>query len=169
MTTDGHWIHENVSVFVWAIYQFANAYTVMIKRVSGKPNVEWYPKKASTVFNNGGLVNADGSGAVQPADATSGDHIGLILKDVAATDDDYASTTKVPVDVLGPNDVCEADVGTGTLTTAMVGNRYDLKDDNEIDVSATSKQVVTVVGFVSASKALIKVNSMIGHANVATT
>lgn len=142
----------------------------MIKRVSGRPKVEYYPKKASTAFANGGLVYADGSGAVQPADATSGMHLGVILKAVTSGDDDYADTTKVPVDVCTPEDVFEADVETGTLTTAMVGNQYDLVADGDaIDVTGTSKKVVTVVGFISASKALIKVNAMIAHADVATT
>ena len=139
-------------------------------RATGTPQLEWKAKKASTVFDVGYLVYADGSGAIQPADSTSGDHIGLCMKKVAATDDDYTSNTKIPVDVVGPNDICEADVNSGTaLTTAMVDNRYDLSNAYEINVGGTSKLVVTVVGFISATKALIKINSMIGHANVVTS
>ena len=136
---------------------------------SGKAETEWYLKKASTVFTNGGLVYADGSGAIQPADATSGDHIGIIQTTVAATDDDYASNTKVPVLKAYAGNIYEVDVSTGTLTTAMVGNRYDLTDANGIDVSATAKLVVTVVGFISSSKALVKINAIIEVANVATS
>jgi len=141
----------------------------MFKVISGKAKIEWYPKIASTVFTNGGLVYADGSGAVQPADATSGDHIGIILKTTAATDDDYASTTSVPIQKVYEGDILEADVSTGTLTAAMVGNRYDLTDANGVDVSATSKLVVTCVGFISASKGLFKLNAIIEAANVATS
>lgn len=141
----------------------------MFQLAKGKARVMWFPKKASTPFAVGNLVYADGSGAIQPADSTSGDHIGVILKAVASTDSDYASTTMVPV--LVPYDDTEwvVDVGTGTLTTAMVGNQYDLKDANEIDVSATSKKVVTVTAFISASKARVKINATIHNANVATT
>jgi len=142
----------------------------MFKRESGKSHIEYFPKKASTVFAKGDLVYADGSGAIQPADATSGDHIGVIKEAVTATDDDYASNTEVAVEV--PNDDSvewRVDVGTGTLTTAMIGNRYDLKDANEIDVSATSKKVVTVKRFVSSSVAIVSINAMIGNADVATT
>lgn len=142
----------------------------MFKRISGKPKMEWFPKKASTAFANGGLVYADGSGAMQPADATSGDHFGVILKAVTSADSDYASTTMVPVDFISPEDVLEVDVETGTLTTAMVGNAYDLVADGDaIDVNATSKKVVTVVGFVSATKALVKVNAMFTSFRVATS
>lgn len=143
----------------------------MFKRISGKPKVEWYAKDASVAFANGGLVYWNGSGELIPADATSGQHAGVILRDVVATDDDYAtSLAKVPVDVPTTEDVFEVDVETGTLTTAMVGNQYDLVADGDaIDVSATSKLVVTVVGFVSSSKALVKINSLATHKDVATT
>jgi hypothetical protein len=112
---------------------------------------------------------ADGSGATQLADATSGDHLGVALKTVAATDSDYASNTKIPVIVCHPSTEFIVGVGTGTLTTAMVGNRYDLKDENEIDVSATSKKVVTVTEFISAAKAKVVVNASIFNVGVATT
>ena len=143
----------------------------MFKRISGKPKVEWYPKDASVAFTNGGLVYWNGTGELIPADATSGDHCGIILRDVASTDADYAtSLAKVPVDVPTTEDVFEVDVETGTLTTAMVGNQYDLVADGDaLNVSAQAKKVVTVVGFVSASKALVKINSLVTHFAVATT
>lgn len=131
--------------------------------------MEWFPKKASTAIAVGDLLYFDGSGAVQPADTTSGDHIGVSLKVVTSSDDDYASTTKIPVDFASPEDIFEVDVETGTLTTAMIGNQYDLASADGIDVTATSKKVVTVVGFVSASKALVKINAMVTNVNVATT
>ena len=136
---------------------------------SGKPRTESYPKIASTVFTNGGLVYADGSGAIQPADATSGDHIGIIQITTAATDDDYASTTRVPVLVPTDDTLWEADVSTGTFTTAMIGNRYDLADANGINVSATSKKVVTIVAYKSADVAIVKINAVVANASVATT
>lgn len=142
----------------------------MFKRISGEPNIEYYPKAASTAFPLGSLVYANGSGFLIPADATSGDHLGVLITEVLSTDSDYASATKVPVDVPNINDVFEVDVETGTFTTAMIGNRYDLVADGDaLDVSATSKKVVTIVGYVSATKALVKINAMVGHVDVATT
>ena len=74
------------------------------------------------------------------------------------------------IEVPKDDNIYEVDVETGTLTTAMVGLQYDLVADGDaIDVTGTSKQVVTVVGFVSASKALVKINSMIANTNVATS
>ncbi len=141
-----------------------------IKRIQGAPNLFYMPKAASTAFVNQGLVYANGSGYLIPADATSGDHFGIILRSVVAADADYASASMVPVDVISPGDVCEMDVATGTLTVAMVGNAYDLHANGDsLDVTATSKKVVTVIGFVSATKALVRVNSMAAHFRVATT
>jgi predicted HAD superfamily phosphohydrolase len=143
----------------------------MIKRISGKPKMEWYAKDASVAFPNLGLVYWNGSGELIPADATSGDHAGIILRAVTSADADYATAlAKVPVDLITAEDVLEADVGTGTLTTAMVGNHYDLTAAGDaIDVSAQSKKVVLVVGFVSATKALIKLNALAVYKDVATT
>jgi len=136
----------------------------------GRARLEWYPKVASTAFTNGALVYADGSGAIQPADSTSGDHIGVIQKTIASTDSDYADTTMVPVLVPADDTEWDATVASGTaLTTAMVGNRYDLSDSLELNVGATAKQVVTVTKFISATKARVKINAMIAVANVATT
>jgi len=135
----------------------------------GRFVIEWYPKTASEAFAKYDLVYS-ASGYLTKADATSGDHIGVILKTVAATDDDYASNTFVPVLVpMNPNAEWEVPVGTGTLTAAMVNEKYDLKDANEIDVSATSKKVVTITRFISSSVAWVKINAMIGYGNVATT
>lgn len=138
------------------------------RRISGKQRVEWWPKKASTAFTLGALVYPDGAGAIQPADSTSGEHIGVILKTVASTDSDYASTTKVPVDVCGEDDVFEADV-TGTLTAAMVGTYLDLSTSLVVNAAATSKNVVLCVGYISASKGLFKITAKLTDHYVATT
>lgn len=142
----------------------------MFKRISGEVQNEGsHKKKASTAFKNGALVYSDGAGHVQPADSTSGNHIGVCLDEVKSTDDDYGDVRPLLVDVPRPNDIYEVDVETGTLTAAMVDNAYDLASSTGIDVSAQTKGVVTVVGFVSASKALVKINATAGVVDVATT
>lgn len=135
---------------------------------SGKPKVEWYPVTTSTAFSAGDLVYMV-SNLLAKADSTSGDHVGVILKTIASTDSDYATARKVPVLVCDEEAKWLVDVGTGTLTTAMIGNTYDLKDENEIDVSAQAKNVVTVVGFVSSTKAIVKINAHLTALRVATT
>lgn len=136
----------------------------------GDAKIMWFPKIASTEIAVGDLLYADAAGAVQPADATSGDHIGVCMKTIASTDADYASTTMIPVMVPYDDTEWEVDVDTGTaLTTAMVGNRYDLTDANSLNVGATSKKVVTITKFISATKALVKINAMVNNADVATS
>jgi len=139
------------------------------QRDSGAPRAIHLAKKASTVFAVGDLVYADGSGAVQPADATSGNHLGIINQVIAATDDDYTSNKKVLLDQINDNDIFRVDVGAGTLTTAMIGNYYDLADAASIDVGNQSKNVVLVVGFVSTTVALVKINATASNVNVATS
>jgi hypothetical protein len=142
----------------------------MITRHTGKPKFEHYPKVASAAIPLHGLVYWNGSGVVVKATATSGDHAGIIQRAVVATDADYATSSMVPVDVPTAEDTFLADVKTGTLTTAMIGNQYDLHADGDgIDVTASAKKVVTVVGFVSASKAIIKINAIAAHKDVVTT
>lgn len=140
----------------------------MFVRISGKPRLEWWPKKASTAFSYGALVYPDGSGAIQPADSTSGEHIGVALRAVASTDADYATTAKIPVDVVGEDDVFEADV-TGTLTAAMVGTYRDLSTSLVVNAAATSKAVVLCVGYISATKGLFKITAKLADNYVATT
>lgn len=141
----------------------------MIKLISGKAKLEWLPKAASTAMTYGALAKMDGSGHVVNGNATSGDHVGIIMRKVVSTDDDYALNSKVPVQMLDPNDVIEADV-TGTLTTAQVGNRMDLTAAADtVNAAASAKGVVTCVGFISATKGLFKVNAMQTTEGVAST
>lgn len=141
----------------------------MFKRQSGKPNLQYFPKKASTAFANGDMVYADGSGAIQPADATSGNHFGIMLKDIVSGDADYAATTLVPVDIVGPDEIFVVDVGNGSATSALIGTYIDLHDAGSADVEASSKDVLLVVGVISASKIVVKVNASAGVKNVETT
>ena len=134
---------------------------------SGPARTEWFPKVASTAIANGAALTFDGSGAVTVATATSTRIAGISAKVIASTDSDYASNTLIPLVAVGPDDIFLAAVGTGTLTTAMVGNQYDLADSVGIDVTATSHKQVTVVGFVSASLALVKFNANYVYVNAA--
>lgn len=136
---------------------------------SGPLKLDWWAKKASTAFAVGDLVYMDGSGEIQLADSTSGDHIGVCLKAVASTDSDYASTTRIPVIRVGEDVIFEADVGTGTMTQNLEGTYCDLKDENELDVSATSKNVIFLKKFLSSTKALCVVSAHATDRRVATT
>lgn len=140
----------------------------MFKRLTGKPNIEWYPKAASTAFTNGALVYANGSGAIIPADSTSGNHMGVIMKDVATTDSDYASTTMVPVDVPQDGDEFEVDTAAD-VTAALVGTNIDLSTSLVADGAASSKAVLFVTRFLGTRKLAVKINAMAANKDVATS
>ena len=140
-----------------------------MKWVKGRTVVRSFPRTASTVFTKNSLVYWI-SGLVAPADSTSGDHIGICMEDVAATDADYA-TAAVPIMVECPADkqcVMECDV-TGTLLTTDVGVAMDLSSALVVNQDATAKAVVTCVGFQSTSKGLFVLNSTYDVLRVATT
>lgn len=141
----------------------------MFKRIAGKPNIQWFPVTVSTVFPLGCLAYWS-SGQLIPADATSGDHAGILIGEITAADDDYAVERMIALDVPTPGELFELDVETGTFVVTDIGAQFDLVADGDaMDRSATSKLVVTVRGFVSASKAIVEINSMIGHKQIATT
>lgn len=130
----------------------------MFKRVSGKPKFEKWPNAVSTLYANGALTYPDGSGAIIPADSTSGNHIGITVEKITSTDPRYTTAGKITVDVIEDNDIFEADV-TGTLTTAMVGTYLDLSTSLVVNAGASAKDAVLCVGFISATKGLFKINS----------
>ena len=132
---------------------------------SGKVTVEWYRKAASTVFTNGALCGTNGTGEIIPATSTSTTHVGVIQKDIAATDSDYASTTLVPVLVPTDETEWEIDVTTGTATEATEGTYVDLTNSLGVDVSASAHDAVFVTKFVSGSKIIGKINSFVGYKN----
>ena len=140
-----------------------------IKWVKGKTRIRWFPRTASTTFTKHSLVYWV-SGLISPADSTSGNHAGVCLEDVASTDSDFATAAvKIPVEVPADKQcVLEADV-TGTLVTTSIGLTYDLSTALLVNQGATSKNVVTCVGFISATKGLFVLNATFDTVDVATT
>lgn len=134
-----------------------------VKKYSGKWKVKWFRKAASTVLAVNSFLEADGSGAVQPADASSTALVGICKKAVAATDADYAENTRIPVLVPAEESAqFIADVGTGTMSTSLEATLCDLKDADELDVSATSVNVVALDRFVSTTKAVGRIAKLFG-------
>lgn len=136
----------------------------MIKRKNGEHNIQYFKKKVSTAFINGALTNVDSNGFLIPATATSVNHVGVILKTVAATDSDYATATFVPVDVCRTTDLFIADVSAGTVNQTAVGAYYDLNSTGDkVDLSATTVKQVYVQDILTASsQVVIIVNSTAG-------
>jgi len=142
--------------------------------VEGPALNQAFKKSASIAIANGSVLGFDGTnGYVEQAETASTRIAGVSLRKVASTDDDYASNTTIPVVVPGPEDIFEADVQSGqTAAQSYVGGQYDLSTNSDgtaqtIDLTGVVYKVVTVVGFISASKVLVKFNGNYVFANKA--
>ena len=144
---------------------------------SGPALTEPFKKMASTAIAAGsvvsfGTVGATKNGYLSQAVKESVRIAGVSLKKVASGDDDFAANTSIPVIVPGVDDIFEATV-SGTAAQTNVGKQYDLTDSTnagtaqDVDLAATTYKVVTVVGFISASKVLVKFNGNYAFANKA--
>lgn len=140
-----------------------------MKWIKGKTRLRSYTRTASTVFAEGALVYWV-SGLVAPADATSGDHIGIAAEAVAAADADYA-TAGVKILVETPLDKqCEFEAPVdGTLATTSVGETMDLTDSENVNQAATSKNVVTCTKFINSALGHFVLNASFDTKNVEIT
>lgn len=117
-----------------------------------------YPTKTpSTAYAFNTLVQGkaaeDGSTPARFISATSSTErvLGVLQQDVVAADSDYASASrkKVLVDEVGEYEFA---VGTGTADTSDPQGYIDLKDEDEVDVTASTVDLVFVTKFVSTTK-----------------
>ena len=130
---------------------------IKLYKADAQTRVHWYPKLASTTFTFNDLVYIDGDGyLIKAVDGAAITPIGLIQKTIAATDTDYASATRVPVLVPGPDAEFELDVTTGTAAQTDVGEWIDIDDHNSVDVAASTYDIFFVTKFVSATKVIGK-------------
>ena len=137
-------------------------------QVKDKEIVNWSPKTVSTAIAYGNILAYDGSGGLTPATSTSKLLVGIARKAVVAADTDFAVATPIPFVALRSDAEYEMDVYSGTaLTAAMVGNSYDLYDASLLNVGGTTHKVVTVVGFISATRARVKFNGDFYNLNAA--
>lgn len=139
----------------------------MFKRETGRPRLIPLTNAISTLYYIGSLVYPNGSGAFIPADATSGNHVGIAAEDITATDARYATAGKVSVDLLSPGDLVR---GTAAgLTAAKEGTFMDLTDSLTVNGAATSKNVVFLVKYISATEGIFMINALAPVVDVATT
>lgn len=113
-------------------------------------------KTASVAFPFRGLVTGaetDGGVAGVFIAATSSTErvYGATQSVTVATDADYAQTTRKPI-LVDPFGEWEMAVGTGTADTTDPGGYVDLKDTDELDVTASTIDAFFVSRFISATK-----------------
>ena len=103
----------------------------------GKFAIRYIPKTASTAFVEGDMVTvlstAAGVGYLALATSSSPSVIGIIKKTIATTDSDYASTTKVPVQVAANETAEWKALTTSNGGQSEVGQFIDVSDHDTLD------------------------------------
>ena len=126
---------------------------VRIFRENGPVHVEWYPKTASTAFAFGDPVYLDTNGrllAYTPGVAAP--WVGLLKKAIAATDSDYASTTRVPVEVGNYDTEYLFDASTTAAAATDVGEYVDyVAATVSVNVGSSAQNDVYVTQFISTT------------------
>ena len=138
--------------------------TISLYKENGSgAHIEFYPKVVSTEFAFNDLVYVDANGYLTPAiDGANIVPVGLIQKTIASTDSDYATATRVPVLVAGPDAEYLCDVSTGSAAQTDVGEHIDIDDANSVDVSASTYDLFYVTDIISSSKVIAKLNKKFG-------
>ena len=129
---------------------------VLYRENGANCHVEHYPKNASETFTFNDLVYIDANGDFTKYTTNAGTILGQVLKTVAATDSDYASTTKTPVLVCGAEAEYLCDVSTGTAAITNVGDYIDTDDHNSVDVDASTHDEFYVTQMVSTTQVVAK-------------
>lgn len=138
-----------------------------ILRTAGMPKFDYPPKEASVAFPINSVVAYNGLGQVEPATNASTNIAGIIKREVASTDADYAAETPVAVDLnFTPDSEFEIDANA-TVTAAMIGTPRDLADAVTLDVSGavTIRQFIIVGLGSTTTKARVRPNIGIGFAS----
>jgi len=131
--------------------------------VKGDWDVMWFRKVASTAFNAMNFVafetNGTGGDPIEPADASDASLLGIGMRNVASTDSDYASNTRIPVLVPRNNAAeFECDDVDGTLVVADEGLEVDITDAQSVNRAASSTDVCICTRYISATKGWFVIN-----------
>ena len=129
----------------------------MIKRHIGESDILSYKKAASEEFSFNDVVTVNNSGYLTKAtSSTDRDKIvGLIQSEVKSTDGNYADNSVVPVENAGHGEFL-ADVSSGSASDSDTGKRYDLDDENSVDLSSQTYKQVQVTRVLSSDKVVVK-------------
>lgn len=144
--------------------------TVDLVRPTPNKRIERFAKPASTAFAFRTLVapNEDNSSNTFVAATSSTERVlGSLDTTITSADDDYASETKVPilVDEFG---TWKFTVGTGTADVNDEQGYIDLKDTDEVDVTASAVDPIFVTSYVSATVVLGKMTNWAWNQRPAT-
>ena len=126
---------------------------------SGKTKIVYLPVTTSTAIAKGSIVSFSSGYLIAATSTTAAQtHAGVLAKDIAATDADYAVARSVPVIVpVEKNVIWEGPVTSG-LVAADVGLLVDLTDCLTINRGASTYDAAEVVKVISTTKGLFKLN-----------
>ncbi len=115
-------------------------------KVKGKTRVEWLPVTTSTALTKNTIVEWT-SGLIAAADDNDTFVAGVILKTIASTDADYASSRKVPVLVpIERHVVFEADTADTFVQATHGGVECGIIDESNLDLDDTTNDVFLPIG-----------------------
>jgi len=120
----------------------------VVKHNGKKPIIKSMPKTSSTALDKNSLVELS-SGLVGATDADDTIVYGVLKQEIATTDDDYTSETKVQIELIQAGDEVEL-TSTATLT---VGVSYGLNNAYTVDQTDTSNDVFTCTAAISSTRA----------------
>ena len=126
----------------------------VILRRRANPRIEFYAPTVSTAYPINTLLapDEDASGnAFIAATSSSATILGVNHKTVASTDSDYATAGRPHPVLVDEDAIWEFTVGTGTADTNDRQGFIDLKDTDEVDVTASARDVVFVTDFVKTT------------------
>lgn len=122
---------------------------------TGKTKTMYLPVTTSTVLLKDSLV-AFSSGLLIAATSSTAavDHVGVVLKAIAAADSDYATARTIAVQVpVERYTEWEADITTTAVATD-IGAEVDLTDSATVNRGASSIKVARMTKFISATKGI---------------
>lgn len=131
---------------------------VRVFRPNGNIHIEYYPKTASTLFTTNEPVALDTTGTLIPyTPGIAAPFLGVIKTAVTATDSDYASTTRVPVEVGNPDTEWLIDATTTAAAATDVGEYVDYVEATiSVNVGSTSQNDCYVTQMISTTLVAVK-------------
>ena len=127
--------------------------SVRMFRQNGQSHVEYYPKAASTAIGFNEPVYLNTSGQLAPyTPGVAAPFMGLCKKTVASTDSDYASNTRIPVEVGNSETEYLFDATTTAAGSTDVGEYVDyVTATQSVNVGSSSNDDVYVTGVISTT------------------
>ena len=127
-----------------------------IIQASGSVKCRPFNKTASTALTANYLVTLP-SGQLAASTSSTLIFAGIMPRAVAATDDDYALASEVPVVSLRP-DATYLMTTSGASATTHVGNAYDISDGGTLNLSGTTYKQFVVEKVISSTLVEVKPN-----------